>query len=141
MADTGLLLSHTFDENGIVQNEVYKKILFNKLEVNMGMLIENVVAQMLRAAGHRLYFYSCNSREDASRRMEIDFLITKSKVTNRHNISPIEVKSTSRYTTRSLEKFMEKYKEQLDTPYVLHTSDLKIENDIVYLPLYMASLL
>ena len=141
MADTGLLLSHTFDENGIVQNEVYKKILFNKLEVNMGMLIENVVAQMLRVAGHRLYFYSCNSREDASRRMEIDFLITKSKVTNRHNISPIEVKSTSRYTTRSLEKFMEKYKEQLDTPYVLHTSDLKIENDIVYLPLYMASLL
>lgn len=28
----------------------------NKLEVNDGMLVENIVAQMLRAAGHKLYF-------------------------------------------------------------------------------------
>ncbi len=141
MADTGLLISHAFDENGIVSEEVYKKILLDKLEVNMGMVIENIVAQMLVSTGHKLYFYSNPSRDDSSSRMEIDFLISKSKISNRHNISPIEVKSSKNYTLSSLKKFQKKYSEQLNIPYVLHTSDLKEENGILYLPLYMTPLL
>ena len=86
MADTGLLISHAFDENGIVSEEIYKKILFDKLEVNMGMIVENVVAQMLVASGHKLYFYSNPSREDKNARMEIDFLIAKDKISNRGKI-------------------------------------------------------
>ena len=141
MGDTGLLISHAFDERGMVTEEVYKKILFDKLEVNQGMIIENVVAQMLVANNHKLYFYSNPTREDSSSRMEIDFLLAKSKITNRHNISPIEVKSSNRYTLTSLKKFMKKYKQQLHTPYVLHTLDLKVEDDIVFLPLYMTPML
>lgn len=141
MADTGLLISHAFDENGIVSEEIYKKLLFDKLSVNSGMLMENIVAQMLTAAGHKLYFFSKSSREKAEDRMEIDFLIAKSKITNKHNISPIEVKSGDRYTLSSIKKFMNKYKEQTSIPYVLHTKDLKEENGIVYLPLYMTMLL
>ena len=141
MADTGLLISHAFDENGIVSEEIYKKLLFDKLSVNSGMLMENIVAQMLTAAGHKLYFFSKSSREKAEDRMEIDFLIAKSKITNKHNISPIEVKSGGRYTLSSIKKFMNKYKEQTNIPYVLHTKDLKEENGIIYLPLYMTMLL
>ena len=69
------------------------------------------------------------------------FLLAKSKISSRHNISPIEVKSGKNYTLSSLRKFREKYKEQLYIPYVLHSGDLKEEDGIVYLPLYMASLL
>ncbi len=141
MADTGLLISHAFDENGIVSEEIYKKILFDKLEVNMGMIVENVVAQMLVASGHKLYFYSNPSREDKNARMEIDFLITKDKISNRHNISPIEVKSSTRYTLTSLRKFVTKYKEQTHIPYVIHPNDFKEEDGIVYLPLYMTPML
>lgn len=141
MADTGLLLSHAFDENGIVSEEIYKKILFDKLSVNYGMLMENIVAQMLVSSGHKLYFYSNSSRENAEDRMEIDFLIAKSKITNKHNISPIEVKSGERYTLSSINKFRKKYKDQLNTSYVLHTKDYKIEDGIVYLPIYMTGLL
>lgn len=141
MADTGLLISHAFDENGIVSEEIYKKILFDKLEVNMGMIVENVVAQMLVASGHKLYFYSNPSREDKNARMEIDFLIAKDKISNRHNISPIEVKSSTRYTLTSLRKFVTKYKEQTHIPYVIHPNDFKEEDGIVYLPLYMTSML
>ena len=141
MADTGLLISHSFDENGIVSEEIYKKLLFDKLEFNKGMIVENIVAQMLTASGHKLYFYSNPSRDDASSRMEIDFLIAKSKISSRHNISPIEVKSGKNYTLTSIKKFISKYKSQLHTPYVLHTGDLKEENGIVYLPLYMTPLL
>ena len=141
MADTGLLISHAFDENGIVSEEIYKKLLFDKLEVNKGMIMENIVAQMLVASGHKLYFYNNPSRDDASLRMEIDFLIAKSKITSKHNISPIEVKSGGKYTLTSLKKCREKYTEQLDTLYVLHKNDLKEEEGIVYLPLYMTPLL
>ena len=141
MADTGLLISHSFDEKGLVDEEIYKKILFNKLEYNGGMIMENIVSQMLVASSHKLFFYSNSSRDNVQDRMEIDFLIAKKSITNRHNISPIEVKSGKNYTFNSLNKFITKYKNQLDTPYIIHTSDLKIENDIVYLPIYMLILL
>ena len=141
MADTGLLISHAFDENGLVSEEIYKKILFGKLEINEGMLFENVVAQMLTASGHKLYFYSNADRKDRENRMEIDFLITKSKITDRHNVSPIEVKSGKRNTFVSLKKFIKKYNEQLAVPYVLYTEDLMEKDGICYLPVYMAWLL
>lgn len=141
MGDTGLLVSHSFDEDGLVSEEVYKKLLLDKLEVNMGMVMENVIAQMLVAGGHKLFFYANASREDKDSRMEINFLIAKSKISNRHNISPIEVKSGKNYTLNSLQKFKVKYKEQTDVPYVLHTGDLKEDGGVMFLPLYMTMFL
>jgi len=141
MADTGLLISHAFDENGIASEEIYKKLLFDKLEINKGMIVENIVAQMLACSGHKLYFYSNLSRNDRDSRMEIDFLVAKSKIGNRHNISPVEVKSGKNYTLTSIRKFRDKYREQLNTPYVLHTGDLKVDDGIVFLPVYMTPFL
>ena len=140
MGDTGLLISHAFDENGLVTNDLYQKLLLNKLEVNTGMIVENLVAQMLTASGHKLYFYA-RSSADAAERMEVDFLLAKDKISSRHNISPIEVKSSKRYTMTSLNKFRIKYHEQVNIPYVLHEADLKEEGGILYLPLYMTPLL
>ena len=105
------------------------------------MIVENIVAQMLAASQHKLCFYSNSDREDASERMEIDFLTAKSKLTSRHNITPIEVKSSQRYTLSSLRKCMEKFGEYLTTPIVLHGADLKEEKGILFLPLYMAPLI
>lgn len=141
MADTGLLISHAFDANEIVSEDLYRKILLDKLEMNSGMIVENIVAQMLRTAGHKLFFYSNASMTDKDSRMEIDFLIAKSKITTRHNISPIEVKSSARYTLTSLRKCIAKYGSYLSTAYVIHPADLKEEDNIVYLPLYMCPLL
>ena len=137
MADTGLLISHAFDEKGKVPVELYQKLLLNKLEVNQGMIVENIVAQMLATNNHKLYFYSNSSRDNASDRMEIDFLIAKNKLTARHNITPIEVKSSQRYTLSSLRKCRDKFGEYLATPIVLHGADLKENDGILYLPLYM----
>ncbi len=141
MADTGLLISHAFTEAKIRADELYRKLMHDKLELNKGMLVENVVAQMLRAAGHKLYFFSSYSKTDANKRMEIDFLVSKAIISNRHNIHPIEVKSTTRYTLTSLERFTKKYSSAVAEPIVLHAADIKVENGIVYLPLYMAGLL
>ena len=141
MADTGLLISHAFDANEIVSEDLYRKILLDKLEMNSGMIVENIVAQMLRTTGHKLFFYSNSSMTDKDSRMEIDFLIAKSKITTRHNISPIEVKSSVRYTLTSLRKCIAKYGSCLSTAYVIHPADLKEEDNIVFLPLYMCPLL
>lgn len=140
MADTGLLISLAFDKSDIANGEIYRKLLLDKIEINQGMLVENIVAQMLRASGHRLYFYSSTSKK-AEERMEIDFLIRKPMPTSRHNISPIEVKSGKNYTTVSLQKLRAKYGQYLSTSYIIHDKDFKTENDVVYLPYYMTPLL
>lgn len=137
MADTGLLISHTFDENGILSEELYKKLMLDKLSVNFGNIMENIVAQMLIANGHVLYFYTNSDREDKNSRMEIDFLVGKKTVTNKHNISPLEIKSGKSYTLSSLKKFCKKYPDQLFEPYVFHEGEVKVEDGIIYLPLFM----
>lgn len=141
MADTGLLISHAFNLKTIMGNELYLKLALGKLEVNEGMLVENVVAQMLKASGHELFFYSNNSKYSAEDRMEIDFLISKPVITNRHNISPIEVKSSNSYTITSLNKLRTKFAPMLAESYVLHPADVEVKDGVVYLPLFMASLL
>ena len=105
------------------------------------MLIENIVAQMLVAAGHKLYFYSNTDKEDANNRMEIDFLIRKDDVTSRHNIIPVEAKSSSGYTITSLQKCVRKFGEFVISPTVVHATDSRKDGDIRYLPLYMTGLL
>ena len=141
MFDTGLLLSMTFNEKNIVNEEIYKKIFFDKLSFNEGMILENVVSQMLVSSGRKLYFFSRNEREDTSETMEVDFLISADKITSKHNIIPIEVKSGERYTFTSLKKLKNKYNEYLAKSIIIHTKDFKEENDILYIPIYMTALL
>ena len=73
--------------------------------------------------------------------MEIDFLIVIPIIKSRHNIIPIEVKSGKNYTYNSLEKFQKKYKDYISEPLIIHTEDLKEENGILYLPIYMTPLI
>ena len=141
MSDTGLLVSHAFDDKALAAEDIHKRLLLGRLEINEGMLMENVVAQMLTATGRPLFFFSKYDKSNADERMEIDFLIAKSKIGRRKNIIPIEVKSTKRYTTNSLDKFKVKYKMQSDTPIVLHTKDFSQEDGVTYLPLYMTPML
>lgn len=140
MADTGLLISHAFDENDIADEELYRKLLFDRMEANKGMLIENVVAQMLAAGGHEPCFYFDPSRNDVAGRMEINFLI-KGEAGSGHNISPIEIKSSRNYTLKPLKKFREKFSQRLNVPYVLHPGDMEENDGIVFIPPYMTPLI
>ena len=141
MADTGLLATLAFSENDAASLDILWKVLTDKLEMNKGMLMENVVAQMLRAAGQELHFHRSPSKAPLSERMEIDFLLTKRNVTSRHNVIPVEVKSANDYTTTSLERFRAKYASFAADAVVLHPGNLKRERGIAFLPLYMAPFL
>ena len=140
LGDTGLLLTMVFDENPETAPEIMKKIAMSKLEFNKGMLIENIVAQIFTASGRKLYFYSSYSR-DAADRMEVDFLLSKSSLTNKHNIIPIEVKSSTNYTLSSLKKYIAKFDSYVTSPIVLHFNDYEEKDGIKYLPIYMSALL
>lgn len=136
MADTGLLVTQTFMDKEYTDNELYKAILFDKLDINEGMIIENIVAQMLRMSGHKLYFYSRNDSENRENRMEIDFLITEDK-----KIAPIEVKSNNYRSHSSLDKFRKKFSRNIGNSYILYPKDVMEKDGIWHLPLYMAMFL
>lgn len=139
MADTGLLLSHAFSENDEMHQDVAKAIVQDRLDVNNGMIFENIVAQMLTALNKKLYYYSRADNQDRSNTMEIDFLIIdKTKPTK---ISPVEVKSGKNYTTSSLNKFSLKFHAKLGKKYLIHTKDLVQKNGITYIPVYMTMFL
>lgn len=141
LGDTGLLISMAFGESELMAEDIHNRILSDRIELNKGMLVENVVAQMFRAAGHALYFYSNSSRISSEDRMEIDFLVSKSNLTRRHNVSPVEVKSGRSYAYESLSKFRRKYSAFLDKAYVLHAKDVVLKDGVIHLPLYMAPLI
>lgn len=136
MADTGLLVTHTFNDRKYTDNELYRAILFDKLSINEGMLIENVVAQMLRLRRERLYFYSRSDSHKRENHMEIDFLITEGK-----KISPVEVKSGNYRSHSSLDKFRKHFSSVIGNSYILYTKDVMLKDGIIHLPLYMAELL
>lgn len=136
MADTGLLVTHTFMDKDFTDNELYKAILFDKIDINEGMIMENAVAQMLRSNGHKLYFYSRCDNINRENHMEIDFLITDNK-----KISPIEVKSSNYRSHSSLDKFKRKFSGKLGTSYILYPGDVMVKDDILHMPLYMATCL
>lgn len=136
MGDTGLLLSHAFDENGIAEEQLYYQILNDKLSLNEGMLYENAIAQMLVANGHKLYFYTHYSEEKHRNDIEMDFIVSNNSKL-KFKIFPIEVKSSKKYTTTSLEKFVEKYKDRIGEAYVIHPKNLIIKDNVIGIPPYM----
>ena len=108
-----------------------------KLSINQGMFYENVIAQMIVSTGRKLYFYTHYSNEKHRNDIEIDFIISSGNKTN-NRIIPIEVKSTKKYKTVSLKRFIEKYKTRIETSYIIHPKNLSITEDgIICIPAYM----
>lgn len=136
MADTGLLVTLTFMNESYIDNELYRAILLDKLHINEGMLMENIVAQELRARGRSLFFYSRSDTTHRENNMEIDFLIKQGK-----KICPLEVKSGKNLKHVSLDKFSRRFKKSLGQSYIIYTKDIKKMDDIIYLPVYMTMFL
>ena len=134
--DTGLLVSHAFDENELLESEVYKQILSDKLSMNKGMLYENLIAQMLVANGHKLYFYTQYNEEKHRNDIEIDFIVSNNSKL-KYKVFPIEVKSSKNYTTKSLLKFKEKYHSRTGECYIIHPRNLTVKDGIFCIPPYM----
>ena len=136
MSDTGLLVTHSFMDDAFADNELYRDILLDRLHVKEGMLLENIVAQELRASGHKLFFYSRSDTSNRENNLEIDFLIRRKR-----KICPLEVKSGNYRRHSSLDKFRNKFRDKIGQSYILYTKDILVKDDVIHLPVYMAMFL
>lgn len=139
MGDTGLLVTQIMKNRDSTEEDLYKALVIDNLGINQGMIIENIVAQMLRASGHDLYFheYLYKAEEAAKeKKYEIDFMIVKKK-----KICPIEVKSSGYTSHKSFDYLIKKYQLKSEDRYIIYTKDLKYQDGITYIPLYMTMLL
>lgn len=134
-SDTGLFVTLAFKDKEITDNVIYEKLLSDKLSTNLGYVYENVIAQMLRAAGKQL-FYSTIPTADGKKYYEIDFVIP-----DEHKVSPIEVKSSGYKSHISLDVFCKKYSDRIRNKYIIYTKDIKREDGIDYIPVYMTMFL
>lgn len=139
LADTGLFITLAFADRDFVDNEIYRKLLVDKLSSDLGYVYENVVAQLLQSVGNSLYYYTFKIEDEETgtvRTYEIDFLIGR-----KDKICPIEVKSSGYKSHKSLDMFQLKYSSRIGQRYLLYTKDLNRESDVIYLPVYMTGLL
>jgi len=136
MADTGLLITHTFCNKRSIPDDIYHAILYDKLNINEGMIMENIVAQMFRCNAHRLFFYSRSDSANRENTMEVDFLIDIDG-----DICPVDVKSSAYRTHSSLSKFKRKFSKSLGDTYILYTKDVMIKDGVIHLPIYMGMLM
>lgn len=138
MGDTGLLVSQLIRE-GEETEDIYRALIYDKLSSNLGMIFENIVAQMLKAGGRELFFHEYKyvpEGTETEKKYEIDFIIVKNK-----KICPIEVKSSGYTSHKSFDYFIEKYPIKVQERYIIYTKDLKFTDGITYIPAYMTGLL
>lgn len=139
MGDTGLLVTQIMKNRDSTDEDLYKALVIDNLGINQGMIIENIVAQMLRASGHDLYFHEYLYKAEEAvkeKKYEIDFMIVKKK-----KICPIEVKSSGYTSHKSFDYLIKKYQLKSEDRYIIYTKDLKYQDGITYIPLYMTMLL
>ena len=135
VCDTGLFTTMLFMDKDFTENIIYEKLLSDKLSVNLGYLYENVVAQILKANGNSLFYYTFLD-EKSRHNFEIDFLLARN-----NKVCPIEIKSSGYKTHASLDAFSEKYSSRILNKYLVYTKDLGKDKDVFSIPVYMTMFL
>ena len=133
-ADTGLFVTLAFWDKDYTENDIYQKLLNDKLSTNLGYIYENMIAQMLAASGNKLFYYTWP--RDATHNYEIDFLLSKGS-----KLYPIEVKSSGYSTHKSLDAFCEKYSSRVGERYLIYTKDFRKDGSTTLLPVFMTMFL
>lgn len=135
LSDTGLFVTLMFKDKDFTENEIYEKLLNDRLSVNLGYLYENIVAQCLAANGNELFYHTIMNK-NSKHNYEIDFILAR-----KNKIIPIEVKSSGYKTHKSLDVFTEKYSRRILKRYLIYTKDMSKDQDIFCVPVYMVPFL
>ena len=133
--DTGLFVTLAFWDDKFTENVIYQKLLSDKLKADVGYVYENVVSQILTATGNKLYYHTWPT-PSGKHNYEIDFLLSR-----KAKICPIEVKSSTSNLHVSIDEFQKKYSARILQRYILHSKDIRKEQDLISLPMYMSMFL
>ena len=127
------LMKLYLNDVGLLTMLLYKNsirpVISDEDSVNLGSVYESVVAQELKAHGHKLFYY------DNKQRGEVDFLIDDYSSTT---ILPIEVKSGKDYTRHSALNNLLKVRDyDIASGLVLSNSrEIKTVGNVSYMPVY-----
>ena len=127
-ADTGLFVTLAFWDKKFTDNTIYHTLFSDKLSADLGHVYENAIDQMLKAAGHELYYYTFPT-ESGKHNYEVDFPIAEAD-----KVSPIEVKSSGYRAHESLNSFCRRFSARIKNKYLIYTKDMRTEEDTLYLP-------
>ena len=113
------------------KNEIYAKLLSDKLPINLGYLYENLMAQMIAASGRELYYHTWN-KKGSSHYYEVDFLVSDGS-----KIKVFEVKSSGIGKHESINEFCKKYSNIVNKSYLISQKDIGKENSLLFRPFYL----
>lgn len=130
LSDTGLFVTLMFIDQPVIENDIYAKLLSDKLPANLGFLYENLAAQMITATGRELYYHTWE-KSNSTHYYEVDFLISDGSKMN-----AFEIKSSGTGKHESIKQFYKKYSKHVRNIYLLSQKDVNKEENLLYKQIY-----
>lgn len=131
LSDTGLFITLMFIDRPVTENDIYAKLLSDKLPANLGYLYENLVAQMIAASGRELYYHTWGKKE-STHYYEVDFLISEGS-----KINAFEIKSSGSGKHESIREFGKKFSQNINKMYLISQKDVGKEENLLLKPFYL----
>ena len=131
LSDTGLFVTLMFIDRPVTENDIYAKLLSDKLPANLGYLYENLVAQMIAASGRELYYHTWE-KDDSTHYYEVDFLISEGS-----KINAFEIKSSGSGKHESIREFCRKFSQNINKAYLISQKDTGKEENLLLRPFYL----
>lgn len=131
LSDTGLFVTLMFIDRPVTENDIYAKLLSDKLPAKLGFLYENLIAQMIAASGRELFYHTWE-KANSTHYYEIDFLVSEGS-----KINAFEVKSSGTGKHESIKMFYKKFSQNVNTIYLLSQKDVGKEENLLLKPFYL----
>lgn len=130
LSDTGLFVTLLFIDRPVTENDIYAKLLSDKLPANLGYLYENLVAQMIAASGRELFYHTWE-KNGSTHYYEVDFLISEGS-----KINAFEIKSSGTGKHESIKEFSKKFSQNVNKVYLISQKDVGREENLLVKPFY-----
>lgn len=131
LSDIGLFTTMIFNSSGNTDENIYSKLLSNKLPANLSYLYENVVAQVITCSDKNLYYHTWE-KTGSSHYYEVDFLLV-----SKTKLAAVEVKSSGLGKHESITEFGKKYSKHMIRKILLSQKDVGKIGMLNLYPIYM----
>ena len=130
LSDTGLFVTLLFIDRPVTENDIYAKLLSDKLPANLGYLYENLVAQMIASSGRELFYHTWEKNK-STHYYEVDFLVSEGS-----KINAFEIKSSGTGKHESITEFSKKFSQNINKIYLISQKDVGKEENLLLKPFY-----
>lgn len=131
LSDTGLFVTLMFIDRPVTENDIYAKMLSDKLPANLGYLYENLIAQMIAASGRELYYHTWE-KNGSTHYYEVDFLTSEGS-----KLNAFEIKSSGAGKHESIKEFCRKFSQNVNKAYLISQKDIGMEDNLMFKPFYL----